>query len=150
MISKANWAFAAGFFEGDGSTGISRTAYRGNRSGYRYEAWFAIANTDLRLLRWLKRRFGGHISEYRTRNANPVRFKSTHRVFAWQLRAGQLAEFLKGILPFLVGKRRIVQHVLRFRQRIDRKPGKRNWQYRAWQRSKQVNHLPQGKRKVRH
>lgn len=98
-------AYAAGFFDGEGSVILhrsSRVSLRGQDNHSRYHLRITVTNTHLGALQLLKERWGGGIHNSRT---------STHRVagttrivYWWSVNSRQAATFLRDVLPFLVVK----------------------------------------------
>lgn len=108
MSDKAKWGGLAMGFDGEGHITIARTdrpRIRKNRNNaldtaVRYSIAMGITNTDVRLMHWLQKNFGGQY--YTSPSKNPL-WKTKHR---WQVIGRKEQErILLGILPYLVLKR---------------------------------------------
>jgi len=58
---KRKLAYTAGIIDGEGCTGILKCKESRNRTGYSYRLEIVVANTDKRLVNWLKTTYGGHL-----------------------------------------------------------------------------------------
>lgn len=101
-VSEAEAAYAAGFFDGEGSIILSCCFDRlkgGQRN--RYHLHSSLAQKDRRPLAWLRERFGGSFTAYRS--------KYNHReghceMWGWRLGSTQTLAFLRATRPFLIVK----------------------------------------------
>lgn len=93
-ITQIDWARLAAFVDGEGHIGIV-TGVRGKKG---WAIKVTIANSDLRLMSWLKRTFGGCISLSRAQTA---KWKTGYQ---WISGSRHAFELLKGIRPFLLLK----------------------------------------------
>jgi hypothetical protein len=111
--SRSDWAYASGFLEGDGSLGIFRQTRK--NGSLAYSSFMPVHNTELAILKWFKKVFGGNIAFYKAR-ANNSRFKGRKPVWAWTLQQQNHEWFVSRIAPFLRGeKARKAKLVLKFR-----------------------------------
>ena len=98
---KVYWSYLAGLFDGEGTFSISR--HRGKSSnGNPYDSTairIEICNTDLILMEWLVKHFGGKYYTHR-------REKQQHKVaYYWRPAGRKNSEnLLLGIIPYLVIK----------------------------------------------
>jgi hypothetical protein len=100
----ADAAYAAGFFDGEGSV---YSASRGQGSRKSPTILVCIGNTDLDVLRWHQSMWGGSIQE--RPNTKP-----RHRVqHQWVLAPRMAAVFLSDIAPYLRIKAEVVSVALR-------------------------------------
>ncbi len=89
-------AYAAGFFDGEGS--ISLVRQNNNRS---HSLQVAVASNDYEVLQWFQKRFGGTIVTKQPR-------KPTHSVsYDWRLTDRRALAFLQLIRRYLVIERKI-------------------------------------------
>jgi hypothetical protein len=100
-------AYAAGFFDGEGSILISR---RKNT----FFIYLRITSTDLHSLEWMASCFGGSVQ-----NQTPNKLVKTCRpCWYWGLASKNAERFLKAIFPFLQIKREQASVALEFQSRI--------------------------------
>jgi hypothetical protein len=92
---EISWQYLAGFLDGEGSIGTTRTGKYRNVVGR-----VTIANTDQRLLELLKTQFGGTISR-RAQGSQPG-WKPFASI-TWTNRGAQ--RLLEQVLPYLIAKR---------------------------------------------
>ena len=83
----------ATFIDAEGSIIIS------NRGDGSYSIRVQVSNTDIRLMNWLKMRFGGSFSSVRASNA---RCKPS---YLWGTNCRKAAHLLRGCLPYFILKR---------------------------------------------
>lgn len=95
-------AYAAGFFDGEGSINI-RLPVR--RSGYRLVV--SVAQTRIAPLEWLCQRWGGKVT--------PI--KRTNPTWSWSLCSQQAGAFLSDVLGFLIVKRAEADIAVAFQKR---------------------------------
>ncbi len=110
MTNQLEWcdaelAWAAGFFDGEGSIGIYA---RGDTKGHRLDV--TIGNVDLRTLEIFKRRWGGSMW---TDHRKPPR----QTFYFWSLSTRSAQPFLLEILPYLIAKREQAEVALAFQAR---------------------------------
>lgn len=95
------WAQMASFLDGEGSILINTQKRRGLTTA----GWYlriTVANTDIRLMAWLKERFGGVY-----RDANTEKYyegKNWKRAYHWSLGGYPAAWVLRNCLPYFVMK----------------------------------------------
>jgi len=109
MSDKAQYGYLAGIVDGEGTITICRSEYMNEkkgkyRNGQRYltigfHVKVSVKNTDVRLVKWLKSRFGGEYYKSTAENAN---WKDG---YVWHHAAESKQEFLLAILPYLIVKR---------------------------------------------
>jgi hypothetical protein len=86
-------SYAAGVFDGEGSVGINFRPL-----GPAYWLVVSVANTERRLVDWLKTTFGGCVRVSSRKRPN-------RPCFQWTLTTRQAGDFLALVLPFLLVKR---------------------------------------------
>lgn len=99
--SELNWAQLASFIDGEGSILIN-TQKRGGTEAKGFYLRIMVANTDVRLMVWLKERFGGTFV-----NANTEKYyegKNWKRAYHWGTSSRRAAWILTNCLPFFVMK----------------------------------------------
>jgi intein/homing endonuclease len=111
MSDKARYAYFAGIMDGEGTITICRSEYMAKRKaeGIRPARQYhtigislkiSVKNTDLRLIKWLKSRFGGEY--YLDTGKKPANWNDS---YVWHHKAESKEEFLLAILPYLIVKR---------------------------------------------
>lgn len=110
-MTKQELAYTAGIIDGEGSISIvkaktckSKTTQR----GYLLELKVGVSNTDERLVRWLKKRYGGCIVKRRV--ANP-RWKD---YWEWRVQTAQAVHFLEMIQPWVLLKQQQIKIAIGF------------------------------------
>ncbi len=116
--SATQIAYAAGYFDGEGSVSI-RVEQR--KTGQRcHTLMLTIGSTDCRPLNWIVETFGGAMRGPLTVNRKPH-----HKpIYHWQMGAAQAGWFLQLMRPFLITKKPQAEIALRLRSLIVRQ-GKR-------------------------
>jgi len=90
-MKKLIYAYIAGLFDGEGT--ITLTTNFSSKK-FRYPA-VSVANTDLSLLKFIKKEFGGAICSKKKQK------KHHSQSYHWQARYDRAIYFLKKIYPFL-------------------------------------------------
>jgi hypothetical protein len=106
--SPTDWAQMASYIDGEGSVLINPRAGRRNSGEYTtlastFYLKLTVANTDVRLMVWLKERFGGTYKD-----ANTEKYyegKNWKRAYHWSASSQQAAWILHNCLPYFVMKR---------------------------------------------
>lgn len=101
-------AYVAGFFDGEGSLGITRTIAHGKYVGY--HGVIQISQTNFEVLEFIKEEWGGTLDITKRKNEKSYWKK------CWRLRMGgkKIYKFLKDILPYLIVKRPQAELYLKF------------------------------------
>ena len=110
MSDKAKYGYIAGIVDGEGTITICRSEYdsvkkdRNNKVYHKigFHLKVSIKNTDERLMKWLKSRFGG---EYYGDNSSSEEHPTWRPRFVWHHAAKDKEPFLLSILPYLIIKR---------------------------------------------
>lgn len=97
-----DWAYAAGFLDGEGCISI------GKQGGKALVLKVDLGQQDKRPLDWLVSLFGGNISYHKPRPSSP------NGSFVWALTAGPAQAFLRGVLPYLRVKREAAELAIAF------------------------------------
>jgi len=108
-LTVAEWAWIAGFFDGEGCVRITLENVQKRKS--RHSLLYAsISNTDRRPLDWIKDQCGGYL--------HPV---GSRLKVCWQLELGsaRAERFLRAIRPYLQVKDMQVDIALKFRETFD-------------------------------
>jgi hypothetical protein len=111
-IPQEELAYAAGFFDGEGSIGVySYRKDQTNNGGGKYGSMsISISQRKRETLDWLVDRFGGSVYLNGTHKPNPI--------YQWRLNAKQGADFLRAILPWLRDKRDQAELALKFAETV--------------------------------
>ncbi len=102
--SETDLAYFAGLLDGEGSFCLH------DFGTHRFGCGVAIGNTDIRMLEWVKDRFGGFL---KAEKRNNPRHKP---IWRWTAEANTLPEMLTAILPYLIVKREQALNVLELRK----------------------------------
>lgn len=106
--TRDDWARLAAFIDGEGCIGV---AIR-NRANYRQHVVSVdITNTDIRLMHWLKERFGGRID---VNNREPHGNRKIG--YRWQVRGKAIENILRGCLDLFIMKREQAETALALRE----------------------------------
>lgn len=111
-LTPTEAAYIAGFFDGEGSVGISKViskGKRGKRLNPNYVLHVKFSNSDREVLQWIADRIGGWILTHKTTSTR------AH----WKLvRKGTMAaKVLRQMLPYLIVKKSQSQYALEFQER---------------------------------
>ena len=90
MVSEVEKAYAAGFFDGEGSVSIAKP-----RSRRGYAVQLAIGQKDSRPLTWLQSIWGGSIRSFGS------------NAFLWETSSAGAGRFLTDIFPYLKVKQEV-------------------------------------------
>lgn len=101
------FAYAAGFFDGEGCVFVTKCSHYHYRNGYNLYLAIMVGNTNKAILDWLQRKFGGKIYLHKGRERRKP-------YWHWQLQRQKAVPFLKGILPYLKIKQDQVKLALEF------------------------------------
>src|ERR1035438_1061932 len=103
MSDKAKYGYLAGIVDGEGTITICRSEYVAKKTGnptIGYSVKVQVKNTDVRLMKWLKSRFGGEY--YSDNSKRPSNWKDS---YVWFHASESKQELLLAILPYLIVKR---------------------------------------------
>lgn len=106
-----NFAYLAGFFDGEGSVGVYKRNWDRTKTIQYYTATMSLAQSGtwgFNFLSELQKKYGGHIRKA------PNSDKKT--MYHWQLDANKMLVFLEDILPFLLYKKEQVELVIKFQK----------------------------------
>ena len=93
-------AYMAGIIDGEGCIRIGTYLRKSTTGNYlKTQAAIEISNTDIRMLRWVSERFGGHVrpKSHQNPKGKPA--------FTWQCGGREGHDILTKILPYLVIKK---------------------------------------------
>jgi hypothetical protein len=100
-IRDTDWAYAAGFVDGEGCIAIVRS-FEPKRGRFYYGVQVIVSNRDRPVLAWMHETWGGWI----VMNSSVDRGPNARPAWNWRAPTGQSARrFLAGIQPFLRIKR---------------------------------------------
>lgn len=113
-VSEMDWARLAAFIDGEGCITISKT------KGYRVQYMKVfIANTDPRLMVWLRDNFGGTV------NGKPRTNREKHKpCYVWTVSSQMAWIILLCCMPYFIIKREQAEVALAFQRTMTRK---RQW-----------------------
>lgn len=106
-MKKTDWAYLAGFFDGEGCISL----YKNDGRHYRLE--ICMANTNEWVAKWFHFVFGGTLYLEEASKKNP----KWRDVWRWQLRSRKTQYFLISLLPYLKLKKPQAELALQFLER---------------------------------
>lgn len=104
-MSEVEWAYVAGFVDGEGFIGIVRD---NRNSGYFYRVRMEAGNTSKDIARWLEYKFKRKAVLRDRKN------KAHKPMYQWGLTDKLALNFLNQILPYLIIKRRQAELAIKF------------------------------------
>lgn len=116
LVDKTTWSYLAAMFDGEGTFSIYQNSgnYHTTVSGEKKQYTFtntrvSVYNSDLRLMEWLVKNFGGVYYTHR-------RAKAIHKTgYDWRPKGKKnTEEIILGILPYLVIKKEQANIVLQY------------------------------------
>jgi hypothetical protein len=110
ILTETDYAYLAGVIDGEGTITFSRIPTRRNGRVYcNYSPHLSISNTDLGMMKSLKRRFGGGL----VRVAPPSN-KLWKRGNILYFRREEMLTLLPKVTPYLTGKKRKAELLLEY------------------------------------
>lgn len=92
-LSEIEWAYIAGFFDGEGSIFIQ---HKKTSRGYTdYQLSVSVTNTDFLIIQWIKDNLGGNIN-FTARKHNGLKDR-----YAWRISGRNAIPFIERIFPYL-------------------------------------------------
>ena len=145
-ITDTDWAYAAGFVDGEGCIAISRSFVQAKERFY-YSVQIVVSNRDRLVLDWMKTTWGGWIVSA----SSPYHGQKARQTWNWRTPTGQSARpFLTGIRPYLRVKLPQCDNALamvelsrRSRNTLGRQPLPRAWleeQETLYWKQRELNH----------
>jgi hypothetical protein len=104
-------AWAAGFFDGEGSVIVELSKEKACRHGFRTSLHANVTQTSLPCLQLLLERFGGAIRTHNTKTPNGRRWSVS---YVWVSRNKEAADFLTAIRPYSVVKQTQIDAALKY------------------------------------
>ena len=104
-------AWAAGFFDGEGSVIVELSKEKDCVHGYRTSLHANVTQTSLPCLQLFMERFGGSITTSENRTPNGRRWSVQYR---WVVRNENAAAFLRLIAPYVIVKKEQVDVALQY------------------------------------
>src|SRR5438132_10447781 len=96
-VKDTDWAYAAGFVDGEGYIAISRS-FEPRRGRFYYSVQIVVSNRDRDVLDWMQINWGGWIVSA----SSPLHGLKARQAWNWRTPTGQSARpFLTGIRPYL-------------------------------------------------
>lgn len=113
-VSPLDWARLAAFIDGEGCIRIATV--KGNKTSSRRVMYVevTITNTDVRLVEWLGRTFGGSVVPQRKSQTRP----NWSSCFAWSVASRHATALLQRLLPLFIIKREQAEIALAFQATI--------------------------------
>lgn len=120
VLSEVECAYAAGFWDGEGTISIWNEKRAANRDGIRLKITMTVANTDYLALEDLRAIIGnGRITVKDSRKGN-AGHKTLYRL---DLTSNQIRHVLPQLLPYLIIKKYVASTVLKYLEMLS--PGKK-------------------------
>lgn len=112
MTRAEDLAYFAGIVDGEGSLSIVKsTLHQSGRITSYYVTRMSVSNTNMALIKWITKRFGGHgATQYKEGTRNP-KWKAAYYV---GFSAGRLKTLLPTLLPYLVIKQKQANLLIEF------------------------------------
>jgi hypothetical protein len=108
-MKEKNWSYLAGLFDGEGCISICKRKDKFGDNAFIF--CIQITNTNTMLMKWLVEHFGGVYYSQDGKSRNP-KWKPS---FRWRVKGRKNEEeFLLGVLPYLVIKRKQALLALEF------------------------------------
>jgi len=104
-------AWAAGFFDGEGSVGVYISPMKACSHGFRTVLNASLCQTSLPCLELVKERFGGSICTTEHRTPHGRRWAVQHK---WIVRNDKAIVFLKAIQPYSVVKKHQIDKAITY------------------------------------
>ena len=102
--------YLAGFFDGEGSVSIGHSQHKSGSQTFQVRV--QIGNTNLKVLKEFRRRFGGGIVTLK-------KYKAHHtQAYMWYIASTKAIGFLKKILPHLVIKKSQAEFAVLFQTKL--------------------------------
>lgn len=115
-VSEVDWARLAAYIDGEGTIMISRTQLKRGRQMPLFVLTLVVANTDMRLLRWLSETFTGeHIFSQSAKQRSFRASWSKKTCYSWRLFEKRAAQVLERVRPYLICKREQADTALAYR-----------------------------------
>jgi hypothetical protein len=95
-IKDTDWAYAAGFVDGEGCIAIARS-FQSKPGRFYYSVQVVVANRDRAVLEWMQGLWGGLVVSA----SSPLNGPRTRPVWHWRCSMGGARQFLSGVRPFL-------------------------------------------------
>lgn len=107
--------YLAGFVDGEGCIGITRTKNGLAGNNYRYFPYLAINNTNYEILQRIKTMYpkGRKIAEVRNHTGKPI--------FSLRIDGNELVNILQDLIPHLIEKKKQAELVLDFKKSLRKK-----------------------------
>ena len=111
--TETETAYLAGILDGEGTIQVAmhREKKRGRPTYFRAEVY--VTNTNMRLLEWIRQRFGGTIGRARRKDG-----KNWKPVYRLHFPSGSIELLLQLVLPYLVVKQRLAELAIELRRRL--------------------------------
>lgn len=113
MTKNQNNIYMAGIIDGEGCVTIRKVYYQPREYNLKYPMYNIIcnvANTDKRLLYWIKKNYDGNIYKYVHKNK---RYKDAYH---WQVARRKAYIILRKIYPYLVVEKKRAEICMRFQE----------------------------------
>lgn len=105
---SSEYGYAAGILDGEGWIGIAHERRQGHEANDRHSLRVVVTNQSLLLLEWLQERWGGRITEKKTKPHH-------NRCWRWQVEKLAAEQFLRDVRPYCIVKAPQIELALEFR-----------------------------------
>ncbi len=107
IMNKLKASYLAGLIDGEGYIGIMKHKRYDDLTKNHYREVIKIANTDKKLIEWLKNSFGGDMEERKWKNGENYK-----TAYCWSKKYTNTEEILRKIMPYLRVKKKQAEIVL--------------------------------------
>ena len=117
----SKWSYFAGIIDGEGYLGLKIQRKRKQHHIQSYVAEVSVSNTNLELINWIHKNFGGRIL---TENIRKGKWKI---VYIWRAYSNEISSILRNVKKYLIVKKEKAECILDYRKTIILNQGNRRW-----------------------
>lgn len=113
MITETERAYLAGLIDGEGTISILKTV--NGKGCENFIASVEVSNTDIRMIRWMKEKFGGNVILSNKKRSREGKWRPLYRIV---YRGHNVEKILNLVVPYLQLKSRNAELALELRSRM--------------------------------
>ena len=114
-MKKQDIIYLAGIIDGEGSFYIGQDAKRERN----FNSRIVIVNTDIKLIDWLHKTFGGLVYSRKS-----IKHPTWKRKYEWIINKSEILNISKAMLPYLIIKKEHAIVMIKFRKTFNKKRGR--------------------------